>query len=128
MSKQFWELVELIVKDWKNCYNRFLKEAKPVRLSIDVAFALAVKILGIENEVFSSLDYPTFTHMKSHDQKWSICTEKWTNDVGSYFNDDCRLKIGNYQQTGIFHYTEKNFLNDDRILKYEKILNIWDSK
>ena len=126
LAKEFWELVELIVKNWKKFYQRFMKESRPKHLSIDVAFALAVKILGIEDRVFSSLDYPTFTHMKSRDQGWKQYTDNWMDHAGVYMNDLCQLKIGNYQQTGIFHYTEKNFLNDDKTLKYELLLGIYN--
>ena len=59
-AKEFWMLVELIVKDWRVFYQRYIQESKPNYLSIDVAFSLAVKILGIEDNVFSSLDIPSF--------------------------------------------------------------------
>lgn len=121
-SKEFWTLVEVIVKDWKTFYNAFIKESKPKHLSIDIAFALAVKILGIENEVFSSLDMPTFTHMKSRDQGWVSYSDTWMDSAGVYMNNECRLKIGNYQQTGIFHYTENKFFNEGIITKYRNLL------
>lgn len=126
LSKEFWDLVEIIVKDWKVFYQRYLKESKPNYLSIDVVFSLAVKILDIEDQVFSSFDYPTFTHMKSRDQKWLTYTDNWTDHAGVYLTKECKLKIGNYQQTGIFHYTEKSFLNEDKVLKYENILGVWN--
>jgi len=122
--REFWKLVELIVKNWKTFYNAFLKNSKPRHLSIDVAFALAVKILGIENEVFSSLDIPTFTHMKSRDQGWISYTDNWIDNAGVYLNDNCQLKIGNFQQTGIFHYTENKFFNEGIIPKYRILLGI----
>lgn len=125
-AEEFWKLVELIVKDWKVFYGAFVKESKPKGLSIDIAFALAVKILGIEDQVFSSLDIPTFTHMKSRDQKWKQYSESWTDHAGVYMNDDCQLKIGNYEQTGIFHYTEKHFMNEDKIFKYELAHGVWN--
>lgn len=124
LAEEFWKLVELIVKNWKPYYNAFLKESKPKHLSIDIAFALAVKILGIENEVFSSLDIPSFTHMKSRDQGWMTYTDFWMDNAGVYLNDKCQLKIGNYQQSGIFHYTEKRFLNDGVIEKYRNYLGL----
>lgn len=122
--REFWKLVEFIVKDWKTYYNAFMKKSKPNHLSIDIAFALAVKILGIENEVFSSLDIPTFTHMKSRDQGWVSYTDNWMNHAGVYLNDQCHLKIGNYQQTGIFHYTENSFFNEGIIPKYRGLLGL----
>jgi len=121
-AEEFWKLVELIVKNWKVFYNSFLKQSKPKHLSIDIAFALAVKILGIEDEVFSSLDIPTFTHMKSRDQGWITYTDTWMDSAGVYMNEKCQLKIGNYQQTGIFHYTENKFFNKNIILQYRKLL------
>lgn len=123
-AKEFWSLVELIVKDWKDFYQRFLKESKPKNLSIDVAFALAVKILDLEDQVFSSFEYPTFTHMKSRDQGWMTYSDNWMDHAGVYFNDKCQLKIGNYQQTGIFHYTEKTFLNEWMITNYQRMLGL----
>lgn len=124
VAKEFWALVEIIVKDWKEFYQKFIKESKPKNLSIDVAFALAVKILGIEDQVFSSFEYPTFTHMKSRDQGWMTHSDNWMDHAGVYFNDKCQLKIGNYQQMGIFHYTEKKFLNEWMVLNYQKMLGI----
>jgi len=121
-SKEFWQLVELIVKNWKQYYNAFIKESKPNHLSIDIVFALAIKILGIENDVFSSLDIPTFTHMKSRDQGWINYTDRWMDSAGVYINDKCQLKIGNFQQTGIFHYTENGFFNEGIITRYRNIL------
>lgn len=126
LAKQFWDLVELIVKNWKVYYQRFIKESKPKNLSIDIVFALAVKILGIKDEVFSSLEYPNFTHMKGRDQGWIQYSDNWMDYAGVYLTEECQLKIGNYQQTGIFHYTEKAFMNDDKVSKYEMILGVWN--
>jgi len=124
-AETFWKIVELIVKNWKDFYQKFLKESRPNYLSIDVAFALAVKILGIEDEVFTKLNYPSFTHMKSMDQGWIECSDDWTLSAGIYLNDT-GLKIGNYQQEGIFHYTEKEFLTDGIIYEYEKKLGVYE--
>jgi len=44
--------------------------------------------------------------------------------VGAYLTDDLQLKIGNHQQQGIFHYTEKEFLDQSKIQKYERYLNV----
>lgn len=117
----FWKMVEIIVKNWKEFYQRFLKENRPNHLSIDVAFALAVKLLGYEDKVFSKSDYPSFVHMKGNVQNWQMQHNDWTTLVAVYFNKNCELKIGNYQQSGIFHYTEKSFLNDNIYYKYQKM-------
>jgi hypothetical protein len=120
-AKEFWELVEIITKDWNTFYQKFLAENKPTVLSMDVVFALAVKILGISDEVKSSFDYPFFTHMKPRIQNWVVCPNEWSEQVGIYLTKKGSLKIGNYQQSGIFHYTEKKFLNNHVYYVFENL-------
>ena len=53
-------------------------------------------------------------------QGWSTPnSNSWQRIVGTYFTKDCELKIGNFQQHGIFHYTEKDFLTDEIVNTYE---------
>ena len=59
-----------------------------------------------------------FTHMKSKVQNVKDIGEKWTDTIPYYMTDDLKLKIGNYNQHGVFHYTEKSFC-DSVIKKYE---------
>ena len=117
----FWKMVEIIVKNWKEFYQKYLEKDRPEYLSIDVVFALAVKILGYEDKVFSKFEYPTFTHMKSYVQNWKYVKDRWMDIVPVYLNDRCQLKVGNYSQEGVFHYTEKDFLNDNVYYKYQKM-------
>lgn len=121
LAEEFWTLVEIIVKNWEKFYDRFLLKSKPKHLSIDVVFALAVMILDIEDKVFSKFDYPTFTHMKSKVQNWITVTDDWMDYGAVYLTKDGSLKISNYQQTGIFHYTEKKFLNEYVECVYETL-------
>jgi hypothetical protein len=122
-AELFWKTVEMVVKNWEEFYLKYLKTNRPMHLSIDVAFAIAVKLLGFEDKVFSTLEYPTFTHMKGQIQNWKSPSENWMNLVAIYLNDKCRLKIGSYQQEGIFHYTEKEFLNDNLFYKYQNMFD-----
>lgn len=117
----FWKMVEIIVKNWKEFYQKYLNDHRPNFLSIDVVFALAVKILGYEDKVFSKFDYPTFVHMKGNVQNWYQQTSSWMDLAAVYLNENCQLKIGNFSQTGIFHYTEKEFLNDNVYYNYQKL-------
>jgi hypothetical protein len=121
-SKKFWDLVSDIVKNWEDYYREILPNNKLSRLSIDLAFAIAVRILGIEDQIFSKFDFPKFTHMKSHVQGWYSLSDDWRNHVGAYFSKDGSLKIGNFQQTGIFHYTEKALITDEIMYLYENLL------
>ena len=57
----------------------------------------------------------TFTHMKPAVQGWSVTPNSWKNTVGSYFNRDKTLIVGNFLQLGVFHYTEDAFLTKEII-------------
>ena len=57
--------------------------------------------------------------MKSKVQDIENISSNWSDSLPYYFTDDLKLKIGNYLQHGIFHYTENKFCNDV-IAKYEK--------
>ena len=59
--------------------------------------------------------------MKSRIQGWTEPTDSWMQSVAVYFDDDCELKIANYRQQGVFHYTEKDFLTDKIVSKLEAL-------
>jgi hypothetical protein len=121
-AKEFYNWVELITNNWELFYGKFVSEHYPGEPSMDVTAALAAKILGIENMVTGSAnDSVTFTHMKPMIQDWRNPTENWLDGVGVYFNKTCQMKIGNFQQQGIFHYVEKDFLTDRIIQKLEDL-------
>jgi hypothetical protein len=44
--------------------------------------------------------------------------------VGFYFDTNGQLKIGNFQQTGIMHYVEKNLVTDECISILENL--VWN--
>ena len=121
LAEEFWTLVEIIAKNWQVFYSKYLSGFKPMYRSMDVVFALAAKILDIEDQITTKFDYPTFVHMKSRVQNWITGTDDWMEYGGVYLNRQGSLKISNYQQTGIFHYTEKKFLNNHVEYVYEDL-------
>lgn len=124
-SLKFFEWLELIVKNWELFYGKFCSEEYPKRCSIDVSAAIAIKIMGIEKYVTNSkAKYPSFTHMKPATQNWYNTPEKWISKIETYVNTKCEIKIGNYQQSGIFHYTEDDFVNESIIEKYKAKCNV----
>jgi len=120
-AEEFWDLIETMAKNWEDFYDRFLREDRPKHLSIDVLFGLAVKILGIQNSISTPFDYPTFTHMKGQIQNWRLSSDDWMDYAGVYLNREGQMKIGNFQQHGIFHYTEKKFLDDYTMYVFENL-------
>lgn len=119
-AKEFYSWVELITNNWELFYGNFVSEHYPGRLSMDITAALSAKIMDVADKITNNRHDPvTFTHMKSRIQGWAEPSDSWMNSVAVYFDDDCNLKIGNFQQTGVFHYTEKEFLTDKIVKKLE---------
>jgi len=127
LSAELFKMAELIFENWERFFYNYMDETRPKNLSGDVAYALAIKLLGIEKECFGNSDLvPSFVHMKAFlqnvDEKY--LTEDWTKHFPTYFSDNGTFKIGNYEQTLPFHYHSKTWLTDDMIKILEKRLNI----
>jgi hypothetical protein len=125
-SHEFYSWLETVMNNWEMFQGQFAGGKYFQKdCSVDVSSAIVAKILDCAESITSKTEYPTFTHMKLHGQNWkSVLTEQWQDRVGTYLNSDCELKIGNYKQNNIFHYTEKNFLTDELIKIYESKLGI----
>jgi len=124
-AHDFFKITELIVNNWELFYGHYIKSHFPKRQSMDLTYSLAAKILDIENEISNNrISYPSFTHMKPKIQNWEKSTEYWQDLIGVYLTDDIHLKLGNFTQSGILHYTEKDFVNENIIYKYENYLGI----
>jgi hypothetical protein len=116
MTAEIFKMTELIFHNYEKFFFDFLDETRPRFLSGDVAYALAIKILGYENECFSQVtSVPSFVHMKAHLQNVdeSLITDDWTQHFPTYLSNDGKLKIGNYAQHLPFHYQNKNWLTDE---------------
>jgi hypothetical protein len=119
-SYEFNNVVDKIIQNWKEFAGHVQKT-----VSIDVAASLAAKILNCETKITNAnIEVPSFTHMKPNIQNWKGTHESWQTQVGSYFTNDLNLWVGNYKQAGIFHYTEKTFLTEDIVKKYETNLGL----
>lgn len=125
-SQTFFEQVEIIFKNWEKFYNIFLPNDKPNFVSMDVCAAIAIELLDCKNLVINpKIQIPTFVHMKSKVQNWETTSNNWQRTISPYLDSNCNLKIGNHQQSGVFHYTEKDFLSvTDAKEKYRKLLNV----
>ena len=127
LTAELFKMIELIFQNWERFFYNYLDETRPKNLSGDVAYALAIKLLGIEKECFGNSNLvPSFVHMKSMlqniDEKY--LTEDWTKHIPTYFADNGTFKIGNFEQTLPFHYQIKSWLTDDMISILEKRLGV----
>jgi len=127
LAAELFDFIEIIFNNWERFFYTFLDETRPRNNSGDVAYALAIKLLGIEDQCFGSLDsVPSFVHMKGHLQNISehLISEDWTKHIPTYFKEDGTFKIGNYEQTLPFHYQVKEWLTDDMINILERRVGI----
>jgi hypothetical protein len=121
MAEKLFEMVELIYQNWPLFVRDYMEEPRPKEVSTDVAFALAMKLLNIEDECTNKMrEFPNFTHMKSQLQDWGPnVPEDWISSIGVYFTDQLELKIGKFRQLAPLHYHIKEFLTDEMIGFYE---------
>jgi hypothetical protein len=121
-AKEFYSWIEVITNNWEMFYGHFVSEHYPDRASMDITAALAAKVMDVSEQVTNTKHDPvTFVHMKSRIQGWTEPTDSWMQSVAVYFDDACELKIANYRQQGVFHYTEKDFLTDKIVSKLEAL-------
>ena len=124
LASELFAMVEIIFQHWQRMFFKYMPKGKPDWLSGDVAFALAMKILGIEQKcIRENIDtVPTFVHMKSHVQNivGVSISDTWTETLPTYYNSYDDFKIGNFKQLMPFHYVEKDWLSADKIKQFEK--------
>jgi hypothetical protein len=121
LSTEFFTLGRYILKNPTEFSNLFLSNHKPKVVGTDEAFALSAKLLDITDQIAYPLEFPKVAHMKGQVQNWPWPADVFTNHVGVYLNKEAQLKIGNYQQTNIVHYVEKELITDEIINIFEEI-------
>lgn len=124
LASEFFCLLNNIFKNWHEYYNEFLDKFNPGFLSGDVAFAIAAKILKIEDLICeNNYIFPTFVHMKSYTQNTNISSigVDWTEHLHSTFTDYGEIFVSNYLQYYPFHYTIDDWLTEEIIKKLETI-------
>lgn len=114
-SFEFYKWLEIIVKNWRLFYNEHTLNNTQKFCSMDVSAAIATKIMNDIND-FATGNPLTFTHMKPAIQGWYPAPATWQSAVSVHLNDKLELRISNFLQQGVFHYTEDNFLTEN-ILK-----------
>ena len=112
LSFQFYKTLELITRNWKSFYATVTPKVTQGWLSMDVNAAIAVKLLGIEDQVTNPNINFTFVHMKPNIQQWSPTPFRWTDSADFYMTENYELYVNQFKQNKIFHYTENEFLTN----------------
>ncbi len=118
-SYEFYKWLEEIVKNYKLYYNKFTPKSTQNFVSMDVSAAIAVKILGAEQEFVLPNSNICFIHMKKELQGWKNIPNYWSDAV--FINFKNQLYLSNFLQNGLFHYTENEFLTDEIIRILENV-------
>jgi len=117
-SHNFFAYLELIVKHFSEFQEDLCPITKQENLSIDVAMAMTIKLMDIQDKVTNNKSLvSSFVHMKPYVQNWIKCRDSWQNNVAATLTNEFDLYIGNYRQNSIFHYTEKDFIYKNKILE-----------
>ena len=119
-TKRFFTWLELVSNNWELFYGQFCERFYPKVPSMDLSTAIVTKILDIDDNVTNKrVDFIKFIHMKERIQEWDEPRNLWIDQVGVYLTNDCNLLIGNYKQSGIFHYVHKEFITDEIVSIFE---------
>ena len=111
-SKVFFDLLKSIIMNWDTWIEQHAPLTPQTFPSLDLAMALAVKILNCESAVTSKRNYPTFVHMKSGCQGWPSYSENWTEEL-NIFTRNNKLLLGDHVQSGVLHYVKKDFASQE---------------
>lgn len=108
----FFKIAEFITYNWEKIYFEITPNNMQKFFSIDVTFAIAAKILGIEDQIIGK-NYPfTFVHMKPALQSWDPVPESFLDLTVVNFNERKELFLNNIKQHGVFHYVDDKFLTE----------------
>lgn len=115
---ELFKWLEFITNNWKPLYKKHLLKHIQPYFSLDVSVALALTFM---DHKLDNCPILTFTHMKPKVQKWTKDLDRWTNYVGHSLDDNFNLIVGNFVQTGVFHYVEDEFLTDNIVETLKEI-------
>lgn len=115
VAEEFYKVQKEVNDNWEIVYPEFCNFLCPNNPSMDINASIATLITGT---YFYKSNIPHLVHMKPRIQGWENDPTRWQDKVGAYVTDSCELFIGNYKQTGIFHYTENDFVTDKIIEKF----------
>jgi hypothetical protein len=122
LAKEFFDLVKTITDNSKEFIQTLLPNSGLRTIPTDEAFALAVTILGIENQaIFPNWDFPRITHMKPAVQNWAEHVIDWNEKIRFNVDSYGKVKLGVWQQSELLHYVKKELITDEVVDTLEKV-------
>lgn len=123
LSFQFYKVLEFVSNNWEWCYTTFAPISYQPWLSMDLAAAIVIEIMGLQETIIDKHSPLEFTHMKTAIQGWESIPLTWQTMVPSVLNRKGQLIVGNIKQPKLFHYVEKNFITEQLITKLKELAN-----
>jgi hypothetical protein len=118
----FYKALEFVCNNWEWCYTTYAPNYYQDHLSMDLATSIAIELSGIYEAV--NIHCPLeFIHMKPMVQDWETPSVQWKDSVSFNLNSSGDLVVGNIKQSKIFHYVEKDFLNNRVVNLFEGLVN-----
>ena len=108
-SMELFSLAESIYAHWHLFRDELLKNCREDTPSTDVVFAIAAKILGIEQCTNPALEYPSFVHMKGAINGLDAVADWQQVFPHELYNNN--LMINFTRQQWPVHYYQKTFAN-----------------
>jgi hypothetical protein len=104
-ATQFFTTVKTIFNNW-DTISKTIKGGDKDQGTTDVVYAIAAKVIGIENVTLPNTSYPSMIHMKGRINYLS--GEDWTEEL-VYELDKSNIRVNTVDQMYPFHYQVKEF-------------------
>lgn len=120
-AHDFYRILEFVSHNWEWCYEKVAPIDYQPWLSMDLAAAVAIEIMGVRDVVIDKASPLEFVHMKTAIQGWTTLPCDWQNAVSWVLTTDGNLVVGNIRQSKLFHYVEKNFITPKLLQKLQEL-------
>jgi hypothetical protein len=120
-AHEFYKVLEFVVNNWQWCYTQFAPEEYQNWLSMDVATAITIEMIGNHQSIVNNVSPLEFVHMKTALQGWNPVPASWQDTVPFVLNSKGDLVVGNIKQSKLFHYVEKDFLTPVIMQQLERL-------
>lgn len=121
LAYSFYKVLEVVTNNWELFYGKFAPRDYQKWPSMDLSSAIAIELMGLQEQVIDTCSPLSFTHMKPILQGWTRTTAKWMDSVPYSFNNNGKFLVGNIMQPNLFHYVDKSFLTPNIIKKLEEL-------
>lgn len=118
LAHDFYKVLEFVCKNWEVCYKKYAPINFQNWLSIDLATAIAIDMMGIEDQVIDPNSPFEFVHMKNAIQQIIPIPADWQDVLNVNYQNN-KLIVANQKQRYLFHYVKKDFLTDSIIKELE---------